>query len=534
MNVDGDYSYEPQHPRVTSGVTVEGFVELVRIGEGGFSVVYSAFQPSLNRRVAIKVLNISGPNRRQFENECKTLGPLTGVRGVVPILQTAYTGEGRPCIVMHLMAGGSLSDRLERSGPLSADEAIWCGRELAAALGEAHDRGISHRDVKPENVLIDADGSVGIADFGIALVEDLVAASMVASSLSPAHAPPERFLEGESASRSASDVYSLGSTLYQALSGRAPFGTHAQGGVAGLMNRIIGDDVPPIGRPEVPLWLDDFLRTAMAKRPEDRYPTMAAFAQALAAGPAAQRVTVDQTATVTLGSPSPPSYAAPGIPPGATATSPSVAPGGTAMGGTPRGWSPGATVDGRTMIGGPPAIYPDADFGAPIVVTPPAVAPRTSLTPLLAAIGVVVAIIAGVVLWRMSADDGTTTPTEPSTTEAKPPAFVDGVHLNTAAGNLVFAAENPNDSKALEQSFVLWEVTKEGDDAVLESGAITDDPDPANENAAIVLGQSAAPGEVILPIDATAGPYCVTLRLKILGGQETPIASAEPVCSSGS
>ena len=150
----------------------------------------------------------------------------------------------------------------------------------ARALQAAHDRGIVHRDVKPANLLVSDDGQVALADFDVATVESLAPTATV-EALSPAHAPPER-LSGDAEVGPAADIWSLGSTLYTLLVGRPPFGSATSaGGMAGLVDRVRHD--PPPGFDELGLEVEfaPVLLRALSKRPEDRWPTAAAFGDAL-------------------------------------------------------------------------------------------------------------------------------------------------------------------------------------------------------------------------------------------------------------
>lgn len=258
---------------------IEGFTDLVKVGQGGFSTVYAATQDGIERRVAIKVLDLGFSDEHRFRRECRTLGSLSGIHGIVPVLQATFSSTGQPCIVMQLMDGGSLSRRVRASGPLSPVDVIRNGGVLCRALQVAHDRRIYHRDIKPENVLFSGNDAA-IADFGIALVDDMESRSQTMDSISPPHAPPERFADGH-ADPVLGDVYSLGSTLYTALAGRPPFGTTADGGLAGLIQRVTAAPVPPIDRVDSPTALAMVLERSMAKNPLDRHQSMASFAAAL-------------------------------------------------------------------------------------------------------------------------------------------------------------------------------------------------------------------------------------------------------------
>lgn len=258
---------------VVSGLpTVAGFVDLRAIGRGGFSTVYEATQQDLGRSVAIKVMNVDVSDesaRRRFERECKVVGVLSGVKGIVAVHQSAFTADGRPCIVMERMGRGSLDDYVRTSGALSPTEGLELARVIAGALAAAHDRGVVHRDIKPGNILISESGEVALGDFGISVIADVVTSTQTEASLSPPHAPPEKF-SGEPADEQLSDIYSLGSTIYFALSGAPPFGTARTGGLSGLMSRVMNDRLPVIERDDLPGGLYDLLGLMTSKNPTDR------------------------------------------------------------------------------------------------------------------------------------------------------------------------------------------------------------------------------------------------------------------------
>lgn len=270
-----------------STILIPGFQVIRRIGSGGFATVYEAIQEDVQAPVALKVLAVDHADERvraRFERECRTMGRLRDQRGIVPVYQATFTADGRPVIVMAYMPGGSLLDRLRTHGVLSVDEVTRIGVTLARALQAAHDAGIHHRDIKPENVLLDRDGEPALADFGLATVDDLLTSTRTDASLTPPHAPPERFLATEDADPAAGDIYSLASTLHQLLTGRPPFGTSADGGLAALINRVIADPPPPITRPDITPELANAINLALAKDPADRPRTATAFAELLQPG----------------------------------------------------------------------------------------------------------------------------------------------------------------------------------------------------------------------------------------------------------
>lgn len=258
---------------------IEGFDDLAVLGRGGFSTVYSGVQTDLGRRVAVKVLNIDvagGAAQRRFERECRIVGILSGVPGIVAVHQSAFTLDGRPCIVMELMEGGSLEQFVKKNGPLGHGDVLQLADVLCSALAEAHSRGVAHRDVKPANVLLSGDGQVALADFGIAMVAHLASSTQTVESLSPPYSPPERLISGE-VDEQAADLYSLGATLYFALCGTPPFGTARDGGVSGLVRRVMNDRVPAIDRSDVSVELVALVEQLLDKR-ADRRPHSAATA----------------------------------------------------------------------------------------------------------------------------------------------------------------------------------------------------------------------------------------------------------------
>ena len=203
-------------------VTIDGFEMGERIGSGGFSVVYRARQHSMNREVAIKVLNTgfaTDAERRTFERECHALGRLSHHPNIVTVFDDAITDDGRPCIVMELYSS-TYRERVEEIGPLPIDEVLAVGVRVCGALQTAHDAGVLHRDIKPHNIFLSAYGEPALGDFGISTIDDERSHSG-ASGVSVAYAAPE-VLEDSRASPAA-DVYSLAATLFQLIAGASPY-----------------------------------------------------------------------------------------------------------------------------------------------------------------------------------------------------------------------------------------------------------------------------------------------------------------------
>jgi serine/threonine-protein kinase PknK len=263
---------------------VPGYGELEPVGRGGVATVYRARQERFDRTVALKVLAVDLVDekaRRRFRRECMLAGRLSEHPNVVTVYDAGTTRAGRPFIAMEYCQAGSLADRLRQQGPLPLDEVLRTGVKLAGALAAAHEAGIVHRDVKPQNVLLSRFGEPALADFGVAAFANNPDASVVTDALTPVHAAPE-VLEGDPAT-AASDLYSLGSTLYALLAGGAPYARQAGEGIVPLLLRILEGEAPRISRDDVPDRVTAFLRQAMSKEPGQRFRggDAAAFGQRL-------------------------------------------------------------------------------------------------------------------------------------------------------------------------------------------------------------------------------------------------------------
>lgn len=259
--------------QVGSAQLVPGYLDLRAIAQGSFSVVYRAFQESFNRTVALKVIEVDlGDPTAQatFWAECAATGRLTGHPNIVTVLDSGLTTDGRPYLTVDYYERGSLADRLRSEGPLPVDEVLRIGIKIAGALETAHSAGILHRDVKPQNILVSQFGEPALADFGIAAF-DAESAARVVGALTPVHAAPE-VIAGQPASRS-SDVYSLGSTLYLLLAGRAPHESRPGESLEALQRRVVTEPVGDISRTDVPSMITDLLRRMLAAEPAGRYPS---------------------------------------------------------------------------------------------------------------------------------------------------------------------------------------------------------------------------------------------------------------------
>ena len=211
-----------------------------QVGTGGMSTVYRAFDATLERRVAIKLMHrdiaADSDQLERFRREARAVAQLSHPH-IVGVID-AGEEDGRPYIVFEYVEGETLKDRIRRLGRLPVDEAIAYAIEIARALGAAHGRGIVHRDVKPQNVLVDEEGSAKVTDFGIARSMDdsgLTAEGRVLGTTD--YVSPEQALGHDVNGQS--DIYSLGVVLYEMLTGDVPF--HGE-------NQVVrGDEARPRG-----------------------------------------------------------------------------------------------------------------------------------------------------------------------------------------------------------------------------------------------------------------------------------------------
>lgn len=253
---------------------IEGYDDLVPIGSGGFAVVYRARQQSVDRTVALKVLGTLSADpaaRTRFERESKALGALSGHPHIVDVYDAGFSSDGVPFLVMEYLAKGSVGDQLRREGAISWSTALRVGIDIGQALAAAHEVGVLHRDVKPDNVLIGRRGEFKLGDFGIAgVVENSKTASAVLA-MSVDHVAPE-ILDGVRASV-VSDVYSLGSTLYEMLSGRPPFGREPSESMLQQVVRIGRSPSPRLVECPgvvIPAAVSEAVASLMAKDPAQR------------------------------------------------------------------------------------------------------------------------------------------------------------------------------------------------------------------------------------------------------------------------
>ena len=270
-------------PASTARITLPDRYRIVRhIANGGMAGVWEATDQLLGRSVAVKVLasHLSEDDRarRRFEREARAAAGLSSHPHVVTIYDVGEY-DGRAFMVMELMPGGTVADRL-RAGRTIADEtALRWLREAAEALDAAHDQGVVHRDIKPGNLLLDDRDRLAIADFGIArlaLEDQLTATGQVLGTAS--YISPEQAV-GEPAT-AASDRYALAIVAFELLTGSRPF----QAEHFAAQARAHVEDEPPLATerdPSLPRGVDAVLDRGLAKDPGDRWPSAGAMVAAL-------------------------------------------------------------------------------------------------------------------------------------------------------------------------------------------------------------------------------------------------------------
>jgi serine/threonine protein kinase len=256
-----------------------------RVSAGGMGDVYLGVDPRCGAPVAIKVMLHSTPSdRARFVREALVLRALDHPQ-VVRYVDHGQDEQGVPFLVMEWLDGHDLAAHLAACGAMSVDEVVELGAALASSLHAAHESGVVHRDVKPQNVMLvnDSLSSPRLIDFGMAWSARntygggrLTAAGTVIGS--PNYMAPEQ-LQGSCDAKS--DIYGLGATLFQCLTGEPPFAGARQ---AALVLAILTEALPSIGnyRNDVPLPVDRLLQRMVSKNPADRPSDMAEVAATLA------------------------------------------------------------------------------------------------------------------------------------------------------------------------------------------------------------------------------------------------------------
>jgi hypothetical protein len=372
---------------------IEGRFELeTRLGGGGMGTVWRARDLVLDRAVALKEVRPPDPGLAEYDPQGAAMLRARVLRearalarvdhpNVVTIHHVVDGGEYvYPWLVMELVTGGSLQDRLDK-GPLTPADAARLGREVLAALRAAHDAGIQHRDVKPANVLIRPDGRPVLTDFGIATIRDSTALTATGSIIgTPDYMAPERISGGEGGP--GSDLWSLAMMLYVAVEGHHPL---RRGTTLATLAALLSEQLPPPVRAGV---LTGFLNAVLVKNPADRVDATTAdrlLAEAVEGG-----------STVA---------SAPAGADGATSYRLAPPPGATPVPSAPVGFGPSAGFGPPTGFGptgfGPPTPYP----AGPTRQTPAGPGNRAKSRIAIAS-SVVGTVMAGVLVWTLLPDGG--------------------------------------------------------------------------------------------------------------------------------
>lgn len=255
------------------GKIMEERYEILEImGKGGMAVVYKAFDHRLGRNVALKVLKddfaLDQEFRRRFQNESQAVAMLSHPN-IVAVYDMCSSGDVE-YIVMELVEGINLKQYMNSKGILTWKEAVHFATQICRALSHAHSKGIVHRDIKPHNIMVEKNGNVKVADFGIARLQDSQN-TLTQETLGSVHYISPEQARGEIVD-SRSDLYSLGIILYEMLTGKLPF--NGDNTVAVAVMHINGVfQAPCDANPDIPAGLEQIILKAMATDANDRYQT---------------------------------------------------------------------------------------------------------------------------------------------------------------------------------------------------------------------------------------------------------------------
>ncbi|MGI9110597.1 MAG: protein kinase domain-containing protein [Gaiellaceae bacterium] len=245
------------------------------VGKGGMSTVYCAYDTQLERNVALKILHEhfgeDDDYVARFRHEARAAAQLSHP-GIVTVIDRGEE-DGRQFIVFEFVEGETLKDLVERGGPLPVRRALEVALEVGRAVSFAHQRGLIHRDIKPQNVLVDGDGRAKVTDFGIARSLDAVGHTETGTVLGTSHYIAPEQARGERVDAQ-TDVYSFGVVLYELLAGAVPY---SGDNFLTVALRHVNEPVPSVleARPDAQLRLATLVERCMAKDPEERPDSMA-------------------------------------------------------------------------------------------------------------------------------------------------------------------------------------------------------------------------------------------------------------------
>ncbi|MEM0925302.1 MAG: serine/threonine-protein kinase [Planctomycetota bacterium] len=272
-------------PEVTA-FTQDGYDLLEQIGQGGMGIVFRAREWSLDRIVAVKVLSpllaSDSSSRTRFLREARSAAAV--VHPTVITIHAVSEKHALPYIVSEFVEGVSLQQQLDSDAGISLDNIIRIGRQIAAGLSAAHQKGVIHRDIKPANILLNAKtGKVLLGDFGLARSSEqghLTRTGMLLGT--PAYIAPECLEDPKSADQRA-DLFSLGAVMYAMCTGDSPFAADT---LLGTLQRLSSFQPKSLAEqiPGMPEWFSDCVMKLLARYPEDRFQTAAEFRDALGQG----------------------------------------------------------------------------------------------------------------------------------------------------------------------------------------------------------------------------------------------------------
>lgn len=245
------------------------------IGVGGMAVVYKAYDNIDDRIVAVKILKdeylANEEFRRRFKNESKAIAVMSH-KNIVKVFDVSF-GDRLQYIVMEYIEGITLKEYIEEHGALDWKEALFFAIQISKALQHAHDKGIVHRDVKPQNIMLLEDGTIKVADFGIARFSHGETRTMTEKAIGSVHYISPEQAKGEFTDEKA-DIYSVGVVLYEMLTGKLPF--EAESAVSVALMQVNNEPVlPRTINPDIPMGFEQITMKAMQKNARDRYQSAA-------------------------------------------------------------------------------------------------------------------------------------------------------------------------------------------------------------------------------------------------------------------
>jgi serine/threonine protein kinase len=265
---------------LTPGVNVGPYLIVEQIGRGGMAAVYKAYEESLARHVAIKVLPEFFAEAKEYRVRFQVEAVAVAKLRHQNILSVFAYGEenGTPYIVSEFVDGGTLAERL--NGAMKVEEVVTLLAPIASALDYAHVQGVLHRDIKPSNIMLLGDGTPVLTDFGLAKLLESETITLTGQVLgTPEYMAPELCTGGVAGPRT--DIYSLGVVAYEMLTARVPFKGNTPGATIVAQIR---EPLPPAEElnPDLPLAVAAVLHKALSKDPNDRYQTAQELVSALA------------------------------------------------------------------------------------------------------------------------------------------------------------------------------------------------------------------------------------------------------------